>query len=92
MDAIQHLRKADERLAKVIDSIGSIDYAVYNNNPDSFLFLIREIVGQMISSSVKKVIWGRLLEICNNDITPNTICHLQIEQLRSIGLSQAKSN
>ena len=92
MDAIQHLKKADARLSKVIDKIGSLDYTVYNNHPDSFLFLIREIVGQMISSSVKKVIWGRLIELCNNEITPNTIGNLSVEQLRSIGLSQSKSN
>ena len=92
MDAIQHLKKADVRLSKVIDKIGSIDYSAYNNHPDSFLFLVREIVGQMISSSVKKVIWGRFMVLCDNAITPSIVSKLRLEQLRSIGLSQAKSS
>lgn len=92
MDAIQHLKKADVRLSKVIDKIGNLDYSAYNNHPDSFLFLVREIVGQMISSSVKKVIWGRFMVLCENAITPSTVSKLRLEQLRSIGLSQSKSS
>ena len=92
MDAIQHLKKADVRLSKVIDKIGSLDFSAYNNHPDSFLFLVREIVGQMISSSVKKVIWERLVVLCSNEITPITISNLSVEQLRNIGLSKSKSN
>ena len=92
MDEIQHLKKADVRLSKVIDKIGNLDYSAYNNHPDSFLFLVREIVGQMISSSVKKVIWGRFVVLCDNAITPSTVSKLRLEQLRSIGLSQSKSS
>jgi len=90
--SIHHLKEADYRLAKVIETVGELHSSTYNDYADSFLFLIREIVGQMISSSVKKVIWGRLIELCNNEITPNTIGNLSVEQLRSIGLSQSKSN
>jgi len=59
LSQVNHLRQVDPRLAKVIEHIGNINYNSYTNHRDSFMFLVREIVGQMISSSVKKVIWGR---------------------------------
>ena len=92
MYCIEHLKKRDYRLSKVIERIGSLDYSAYNNHQNSFLFLVREIVGQMISSSVKKVIWRRFGELCNNTITPSTVAELSLEQLRSIGLSKSKSS
>jgi len=92
MDALQHLKNADPRLSKVIDKIGSLDYLAYNNHPDSFIFLVKEIIGQMISSSVKKVIWERFLALCNSVVTPSSVSNLSIEQLRGIGLSQSKSS
>ena len=90
--AITYLKNVDKHLSKVIDRIGNLDTSTYNNDTDSFCFLVREIVGQMISSNVKKVIWGRLIDICNNQITPQNIDSLSTEQLRSIGLSTSKSN
>ncbi len=90
MDAVQYLKARDKRLAKVIDQIGEFSYVGYNDNADSFLFLAREIVGQMISASVKKVIVGRLERLCCNNITPNTILNLSVEELRSTGLSKSK--
>lgn len=88
---INHLKKSDKKLAKVIDTIGELDIHGYNQSTDSFIFLVREIVGQMISSSVKKIIFERLLEICNYEISTSNILKLEIEDLRSIGLSQSKS-
>lgn len=92
MKALEHLRNADHRLSKVIDEIGVIDYTNYNNCADSFQFLTKEIVGQMISANVKKVLLERLFALCNSGITPSAIGNLTIEQLRGIGLSQAKSS
>jgi len=45
----------------------------------------------MISSGVKKVIWQRLKDLCDNEVSSETLTNLTIEQLRSIGLSNAKS-
>ncbi len=92
MDVIEYLKKQDSRLSKVIDRIGELDYTTYNNHTDSFLFLVREIVGQMISSNVKKVLFSRLVLLCDNAITPTTICNLNVEDLRKIGLSFSKSD
>ena len=55
------------------------------------MFLTREIVGQMISVSVKKVILCRLEGLFHTNITAEAISELTIEQLRNIGLSKAKS-
>ena len=90
MDAIKHLSESDPRLAKVIARIGMLDYRVTNKHNDSFVFLVKEIVGQVISASSKKIIWGRLVELCNGSISPNTITSLSTENLRSIGLSYSK--
>lgn len=91
MTSIEHLRKVDKRLSKVIDKIGILDNPSYNNSGDGFVFLIREIVGQMISSKAKKVLYNRLLALCVNDISPQSILALSVEKLRSIGLSRSKS-
>lgn len=90
-DPISYLKSRDERLAKVIEHIGDLKLSTYNSSNDSFLFLTREIVGQMISASVKKAILSRLDDLCHKNITAETICGLTIEQLRNIGLSKAKS-
>lgn len=88
---ISYLKAKDNRLSKVIDAVGELNSKQYNQSKDSFFFLVREIVGQMISANVKKTIFSRLLSLCNNELTPNNVCKLRLEELRGIGLSQSKS-
>ena len=88
---ISYLKAKDNRLSKVIDAVGELNSKQYNQSTDSFFFLVREIVGQMISANVKKTIFSRLLSLCNNELTPNNVCKLRLEELRGIGLSQSKS-
>ncbi len=90
MDAIEHLTGSDPRLAKVIASVGVLNYNITPQRNDSFLFLVREIVGQVISSSSKRIIWGRLEDLCGGEVSPVTISSLTVEQLRNIGLSYSK--
>lgn len=90
-EAVEHLISADSRLKKVIKSVGELQIYKYGSS-DVLIFLVREIVGQMISSGVKKLIFQRLLDLCNNNITPETLNNLTVEQLHEIGLSNAKSN
>lgn len=87
-EAISHLKAKDKRLAKVIDAVGEIEI---HQHSESFYFIVREIVGQMVSAAVKKVIFNRLTAICDNNICPETLLKLQVEDLRAIGLSNAKS-
>ena len=89
--AISHLKDADSRLAKVIDAIGHLDIYDYNRSADSFVFLVGEIIGQMISSNVRKIIFSRLQVLCDGVITPQNVMKLGFEDLRSIGLSRSKT-
>lgn len=86
---IAYLKAADYRLAKVIETIGDLDL---HEHSDSYRFIVDEIIGQMLSASVRKVLITRLETLCNNNVNPETVCALRIEDLRSIGLSNSKSS
>lgn len=88
-ERISYLKAKDKRLAKVIDAIGDLKTHEYT---DSFRFLVYEIVGQMLSSSVSDVLISRLELLCENDVNPQTISNLCVEDLRRIGLSNSKSS
>lgn len=88
-EKISYLKAKDERLAKVIDAIGDLKIHEFT---DSFRFLVYEIVGQMLSSSVRDVLISRLELLCAHDVNPQTISILRIEDLRRIGLSNSKSS
>lgn len=88
-EKIAYLKRKDNRLAKVIDSIGDL---VEWDRPDSFKFLVSEIVGQMLSSNVRDVLLSRLNTLCSNDITPESVLLLSQTDLRGIGLSNSKAS
>lgn len=88
-ERVKYLKQKDAKLSFVIDYIGSVKYSYCN---DYFKFLVGEIVGQMLSNKVGYIIEKRLISLCNDDVSPERIIELSIEQLRSIGLSYAKSN
>jgi len=87
--AIQHLCKKDKRLAKAIALVGSLSYSVY---ADPFSFLVHEIIEQMLSKKAGTSIYKRLDEICNHNISADTISRLSIEDIRSCGTSNSKAN
>ena len=84
---IQYLCKRDKRLARVISAIGPLTYSLHQ---DAYSFLIREIVEQMMSVKAASVIYGRLVDLCSGNVTPDTISSLTDDQLRSTGTSKAK--
>lgn len=86
---IQHLCKKDKRLAKAISLVGPLHYATYD---DPFSFLVHEIIEQMLSKKAGAIIYGRLDEICNHNISANTISRLTIDEIRSCGTSNSKAN
>lgn len=90
VDPIMYLKNVDSRLSEVIDRIGPIDFHHYHET-SPFVFLSREIIGQMISAKVKKTIYQRFMNLCDGDISPEKISRLTILELRSIGLSTSKS-
>ena len=86
--AIIHLKAACPRLSRLIDEIGALEI---HEQTDSFLFLTREIVGQMVSAAVKKIMFERLTTLCDGRITANNVLEHDVTELRGIGLSKAKS-
>ena len=85
---IQYLCKKDKRLAKVISMVGPITYSPHTDDP--YAFLVHEIIEQMLSVKAGAKIYGRLSDLCNGCITPETISHITDEELRSTGTSQNK--
>lgn len=84
--AIQHLCKKDKRLAKVISIVGEISYRPHD---DPFVFLVHEIIEQMLSVKAGNAIYSRVQSLCG-EITPETILQQDASALRATGMSNAK--
>ncbi len=85
---IEYLKKADQTLAPIIDQIGMIKRAVI---PDLFTALVYTIVGQQISTKAHKTVWERIKTKLNN-VTPDNIDNLSLEELQKFGISFKKAN
>ncbi len=86
-DAISHLSKVDYILCEIIKK-NQHQILISKNNP--FNTLIKSILGQQISVKAAQSIYGRLLELVENDISPSKITAINKEDLRRIGLSRQK--
>lgn len=87
--AVAHLRKRDRRMRKVIDRVGPCQM---KRDPRHFAMLARSIVAQQISTTVARVIWGRLEELVGDgEISATRLGKLTPEKLRTIGVSNQKS-
>lgn len=85
---ILHLCKIDKRLAKVIKMVGPITYSVSNKNP--YVFLVHEIIEQMLFIKTGAKIFGRLDDLCEGVITTDKVGKLMDEQIKCIGSSNSK--
>lgn len=85
---LMHLRTVDEQMDFVIQLIGDLEYWI---DRDPFIHFMNTIIGQMLSNKVADIISDRFLNLCNGSITPEAVCRLSVEDLRSIGLSRDKS-
>ena len=86
--AIIHLTKKDKRLAKIISIIGPI---TYETNKDPFVHMVHEIIEQMLSIKAGNAIFNRLSALCDEQITPERIQDLSLEELKSCGMSNSKA-
>ena len=77
--SILYLCNKDKRLSKIIHQIGPISYSIYK---DEYVFIIHEIIEQMLSVKVGQIIFNRLMSLCNYEITPQKISSLSIEKNR----------
>lgn len=86
-ESIKYLSKKDQHLKILFDLVGEISYTLYT---DSYKFLVKTIIGQMLSNKVSDIINNRLSNLCNNNIEPRTIIKLPHSKLRNIGISNSK--
>ena len=86
--SVQYLSKKDSRLKKLISEIGDITYTLHDE--DSFVFLVHEIIEQMLSVKAGQAIFNRLVELCDGEITPEAISDLSDEKIKSIGTANSK--
>lgn len=87
-EEIRYLCNKDKRLAKVISSIGPLEYYIHE---DVFAFLVHEIVEQMLSAKAGNVIFSRLVDLCNGQLTPENISILTTDQIKTVGMSYKKA-
>lgn len=85
--SVEYLMKKDKRFSKVVNMVGDITYKPHE---DSYSFLVSQIIGQMLSAKVGEVIYGRLLSLCDNKITPQVIDSLSDEEIKGIGTANSK--
>jgi len=62
----------------------------YQPHEDSYSFLVREIIEQMLSTKVSKKMFERLTILCNGDVTPIAVSLLTDDQIQGIEISQSK--
>ncbi|MCL2074227.1 MAG: hypothetical protein FWH18_09915 [Marinilabiliaceae bacterium] len=84
---IEYLKRADKKLAYVIDQVGLIERAV---NPDLFSALVNSIVGQQISTKAHHTIWERMKKELGI-ISPAAIDSLPLEKIQQFGISFRKA-
>ena len=89
LDAVEHLRSADTRLAALIDRVGPCRIGY---RPPTFATLARSIVYQQLSGKAAATIYGRLERAGGpGPLQAEGVLRLAPEQLRGLGLSSQKA-
>jgi len=88
--AITYLRKADPKLAAVIDAVGPCTFAPAEHMAH-FTAITRSIVFQQLSGKAASTIYGRFAALFDDETpVPHKLIDLSDEQMRSVGLSRQK--
>ena len=87
-EAIVHLKRADPDISGIIDRVG--DYRIEFREPN-YETLVKSIVYQQLSGRVASVIFGRLARAAGGAITPEAVLKLRPARMRSLGLSERKT-
>ena len=85
--AKKELSDNDIILSRIINKFDDLELI---SRGDIFFTLIRSIIGQQISVKAASTVWSRFTERVGN-ITPENIISVDLEELRSCGLSQKKA-
>jgi DNA-3-methyladenine glycosylase II len=92
-EGLDHLRAADDTLARVIEERGELDLdaRVRGRPADAYGALLRAIVGQQLSVKAARSIYTRLTDLFGGEApTPEELLAAEPEALRAAGLSRAK--
>ena len=90
-EALDHLRRADPVLSRVIEQVGSYRIAM---RPDPYASLLRTILFQQLAGAAAHAIQRRFLALYGNDErppTPEQLLATTDEQFRSTGVSRQKA-
>ena len=86
---VNYLVKKDANFSVLFNLIGEISYRLDN---DYYGFIIKTIIGQMLSNRVSDIISERLKGICNTGkIDIKSMNEITISELKKIGLSYRKA-
>lgn len=87
-----HFQKVDPTLYSYISKIEDFELT-QSGVDDYFLRLIREIAYQQLAGKAASAIWKRFLQLFGTKIvTPLQVIKLKHEDIRAVGLSNAKAN
>ncbi len=88
MPHVKHLSK-DKQLKKAILKSGRVELKKRKN---IFIYLVKSITSQQLSTKVAEVIYNRFLNLFGGkEPTPQQVLELRHEQLRGIGFSNSKA-
>ncbi len=80
---LNYLKKKDKKLAYVIDKVGFVERKL---EPDVFICIVKNIVGQQISNKALDTIWNRFIDRVGK-VTPENIYNSDLD---GIGISAKK--
>jgi DNA-3-methyladenine glycosylase II len=86
--AVKHFLKLDASIYALMSHFGPIELKLRRNY---FKALTRSIIGQQLSVQSAKAIINRFEQFFGKDLNPDTIKNTKSDQLRSLGLSNAKA-
>ena len=87
---LRHLRRSDPVMRNVIRKAGPFRL---NLRHDRFHALVFAIIAQQISGKAARAIWGKVqAHVAPEKLSPERICRIGFEELRSIGLSKQKAS
>jgi DNA-3-methyladenine glycosylase II len=87
--AVRHLKRADPRLAAVIERVGPCRLEIRRDGTN-FEYVLRAIVYQQLSGSAARTIHGRVVDLLGGTPTPKGVLGTPDDAFRGAGLSRQK--